>query len=329
MSCLVVKNKSKLIQINHTYKILKISREGFINMNKIKKKFSNLIIKIMGNYGSWVPDNMYLKLYSRVRTGKSLNLKAPKRYNEKINWMKLYYREPLMTKCADKYKVREHIKEKIGEEILVPLLWHGDDPREIPFDKLPKSFALKTNNASGTNIIVENKDNINKEEVIQQLDSWLKRDNYTPTREWVYKEIPPKIICEGFLEQEEGKELRDYRFFCFNGEPKFICIDFNINDKSKARRNLYSLDWELMEEEITYPKELNVEVEKPEKLKKMIEISKLLAEDFPHVRIDFYYINEKILFGEMTFYHQSGMGKFRPEKFDYKVGNWLTLPSRK
>lgn len=290
------------------------------------KKLTDTISALLMKYGKGIPDSIYLKIYSKLRTGKKLNLKEPKSFNDKVNWIKLYERNPLMTICADKLKVRDYIREKLGEEFLIPFLWYGDNPEEIPFAKLPKSFVLKTNNASGTNIIVKNKDNINKHEVTNQLNYWLSQDNYTPKREWVYKDIPPKIVCEKFIEQEEGEELRDYRFFCFNGKPKFISVDFNINDKSKTRRNLYDLNWELMDAEITYPKELNFKVEKPEKLQEMIKYSEKLSEGFSHVRIDFYYINKEIKFGEMTFYHQSGFGEIKPQEFAYEMGDWLELP---
>lgn len=285
-------------------------------------------MNIMAKYGFWIPDTLYLTMYSKLRTGKALNIKQPESFNEKINWIKLYNRDPLMTICADKLKVREFIKNKLGEDKLVPLLWYGKKPEDIPFNELPTAFALKTNNASGTNVIVKDKEKINQNEIINQLNSWLSQDFYTPKREWVYKDIPPRIICEEFLEQDGGDELRDYRFFCFNGKPRFISVDFSITDKSKTRRNLYDLDWNLMDAEITYPKELNIKVEKPEKLEEMIRYSEILAKGFPHVRIDFYYINKKILFGEMTFYHQSGFGEVRPESFGYKIGDWLELPAK-
>ena len=130
----------------------------------------------------------------------------------------------------------------------------------------------------------------------------------------------PRIICERYLQQDDGDELRDYRFFCFNGEPKFITVDFSITDKTKTRRNLYALDWLLMNEEISYPKELVIKVKKPEQLHEMIELSKELSGGFPHARIDFYYISKKIIFGEITFFHQSGMGKIKPLRFEEVMG---------
>ena len=294
-------------------------------MNKSNSKALNLFLYLMTRYGKWIPDYFYLKLYSKLELGKSLDIKNPRTFNDKINWLKLYNRNPKLITCADKYKVRDYIKSTIGEKYLVPILWSGNDANNIPFDTLPNSFVLKTNNSSGTNIIVENKENMNKENIIRQMNYWIKQNYYYSKREWAYKEIPPLIIVEKFLKQGEDKELRDYRFFCFNGKPQFISVDFSITDKSKTRRNLYDLSWNILDAEISYPKDLDIIVDKPDKLAELIELSKTLADGFPHVRIDYYYINGHIYFGEMTFYHQSGMAEIFPQEFNETMGNWIDI----
>ena len=295
-------------------------------MKNIKKFLKYKILYGMVKYGKGMSDENYLKVYYKIRTGKRLDLKKPKSFNEKINWIKLNERDKVMNICADKFLARKFVGDRIGEEYLVPLLWAGEKTEDIPFEKFPNAYVLKTNNSSGTNILVKDKSTINKDLIRNKLNQWLKENYYYPKREWVYKDIKPMIICEEFLVQENDEELKDYRFFCFNGEPKFISVDFNINDKSSARRNLYDLNWNLLDAEISYPKELSLKVEKPEKLEKMIELSKILSKNFPHVRIDFYYVNKHIFFGEMTFYHQSGMGEIRPVEFDNTMGDWLKLP---
>ena len=156
----------------------------------------------------------------------------------------------------------------------------------------------------------------------QKMRRWLRTNYYWQSREWVYKNIKPRIICEKFLKQDDGDELRDYRFFCFNGEPKFIAVDFSITDKTRTRRNLYDLDWKLMCEEISYPKELEIVLKKPEQLGEMIELSRIISSNFPHARIDFYYVNKKIIFGEITFFHQSGVGRIKPSEFENVMGEW-------
>lgn len=294
-------------------------------VNAVYNKLNRAMMSMMIRYGKWIPDYYYLKFFSYLRTGKTLNLKNPTTFNEKINWLKIYDRRPIMTELADKYAVRAYVKEKLGEEYLIPLLWSGKDPERIPFDELPNSFVIKTNHASGTNIIVKNKEDINKEDAINQLKKWLSINYYYPKREWAYKDIDRKIVIEEFLVQDDEKELRDYRFFCFNGKPKFVAVDFNITDKTKTRRNLYDLNWNTLDSEIEYPKELKLKIEKPEKFEEMIKLSEILAEGFAHSRIDFYYIDKKILLGEITFYHQSGMGNIRPDSFDKLMGSWIKV----
>lgn len=167
---------------------------------------------------------------------------------------------------------------------------------------------------------------MNWDKEFKKMRRWLRTNYYLQNREWVYKDIKPRIICEKFLVQNDSDELKDYRFFCFDGEPKFIAVDFSITDKKKTRRNLYDLQLNLMDEEISYPKELNVKVDKPAKLEEMIDISRKLSSSFPHARVDFYYIDNRIIFSEITFFHQSGMGKISPEEFEIEMGNWLELP---
>ena len=237
-----------------------------------------------------------------------------------MNWY-----DPLATKCADKYMVRKIVAERIGKEYLNELHGVFESIEDIDLNKLPNSFVLKGTHGSGLNIICKDKSKLNWNKEFKKMRSWFKYNYYWQNREWVYKDIKPRIICEKFIEQEAGVELRDYRFFCFNGEPKFISVDFSITDKSKTRRNIYDLGWNLLDAEISYPKELSIKVDKPFKLDNMIELSRKLSAGFPHARIDFYYINEKIIFGEITFFHQSGMGKIKPIEFEEEIGNWINL----
>ncbi|MCM3741801.1 glycosyl transferase [Oceanobacillus luteolus] len=279
--------------------------------------------------------NMYYKLASdkfiinrsfKKRLGREVNFETPVMYNDKLQWLKLNWRDPLATKCADKYKVREYISEKIGNQYLNDLYGVYESVEEIDINSLPTAFVLKGTHGSGFNFVCKNKNEVKWDEKKKEMDRWLSTNYYLGNREWVYKDIKPRIICEKFIEQDNDEELRDYRFFCFNGEPKFITVDLSINDKKKTRRNLYDLEWNLMDEEITYPKELDIKINKPEKLDEMIKLSKILSSEFPHARVDFYYIDGNIIFGEITFYHQSGMGVIRPTEFELKMGDWLKLP---
>ena len=273
----------------------------------------------------FIADIKFIKIQFRKMLNRELNIEMPEMYNDKLQWLKLNWRDPIASKCADKYGVREIIKEKIGEEYLNELYAVYENINEIDLDKLPKSFVLKGTHGSGFNIICKDKDKMDWKKEFKHMKRWLHTNYYVVNREWVYRDIKPRIICEKFIETENEEELRDYRFFCFNGEPFFICVDLSITDKSRTRRNLYDLNWKLMDEEISYPKERNIKINKPEKLSEMIELSKQLAEGFPHVRIDFYNNNGKIIFGEMTFFHQNGYGIIRPKEFELKMGQKITL----
>lgn len=277
-------------------------------------------------YKHFVSDVRMLEKRFKKRLGRELNLENPEKYNDKIQWLKLNWFDPIATKCADKYEVREVVKERIGSEYLNELIAVYESIDEIKVNLLPEKFVLKGTHGSGFNVICNDKTTTNWDKKFKEMKSWFRKNYYWQNREPVYKDIKPRIICEEYLVQDDGDELRDYRFFCFNGEPKFITVDFSITDKKRTRRNLYDLEWNLMDAEISYPKETNIKVKKPEKLEEMIELSKRLSSGFPHARVDFYYIDNKIIFGEITFFHQSGMGKISPEDFEVEMGKWLELP---
>lgn len=273
-----------------------------------------------------ISDEQLIRKRFRNRVGRDVDIQQPIKFNDKLQWLKLNWYDQTATKCADKYEVREIVKEKIGGKYLNDLIGVYESVEEIDIDKLPNKFVLKGTHGSGFNIICIDKTSIDWDEKFKEMKRWYRKNYYWQNREPVYKDIKPRILCEEFLVQNDGDELRDYRFFCFNGEVKFITVDFSITDKKKTRRNLYDLQWNLLEAEISYPKEKNIKVNKPEKLEEMIELSKKLSSGFPHARVDFYYIDNRIIFGEITFFHQSGMGIISPEDFEIEMGNWLELP---
>jgi hypothetical protein len=282
---------------------------------------------IFNKISIFLPDKIFLKIKFRYHFGYRLDLNNPKSYNEKLQWLKIYNRNPLYTKLVDKYEVRKYIAETIGEEYLIPLIGVYDNVEEIDWPKLPKQFVLKCTHGSGANIICKDKDKLNIQKAKKQLKKWMRRNWYWYGREWPYKNVKPRIICEKFLQEADGEQIKDYRIFCFNGVPKFITVDFDIINKKNTRRNLYDLDWNLLDYGISYPRELSIKVERPKRIDEMIKISKILAKDKPHVRVDFYCLDTKIYFGEMTFYHQSGYGKVYPESFGRKIGDWIKLPN--
>ena len=270
-----------------------------------------------------------IKEQFRNALGYELNLENPKTFNEKLQWLKLYYHDPLMTKCADKYLVREYIKETIGEEYLIPLIGVWNKVEDIDFDSLPNQFVLKVNWGSGQNIIVKDKSQLNIEEAKNQLRYWMlpTSNHYYYSYEWAYKNIKPKIICEKYIEQTDGN-LFDYKIFCFNGEPKYIQVD--IDRFTNHKRCFYDINWNKLNFKTHILFEFYAdEVKKPDNLNKMLSFCRILSKQFNHVRVDFYTIDNKLYFGELTFYHGNGIEQFSIEEWDYKFGELLKLPKEK
>lgn len=294
-----------------------------MNYNRIIKS-RKLRLKILSLL-NWIPDKLMIRIQYRIKTGRKLNLKNPKRFTEKLQGYKLYYRDPLMTKCSDKYLVRNYVKEKGLSHILNELYGVYDKIDEIDFDNLPEKFVIKTTNGSGTNIICKDKNKLNKEEVIKSLSEWIKRDLYIYGREWSYKNIKPKIIIEELLEEKNNEftGINDYKFLCFNGQPKYIILD--VDRYNGHKRNIYDLEWNELSV-LTDKPNINKRNQKPKNLNEMIQIAQTLSKDFPFVRVDLYNINGKIYFGELTFYPWTGYVKFKPDEFDYILGKEFKLP---
>ncbi len=260
--------------------------------------------------------------------GYPLNLDNPKTFNEKIQWLKLYYHNPLMTKCADKVAVRDYIKEKIGAEYLIPIIGVYDNVDDIDWDVLPDKFVAKVNWGSGQNIICTDKSKLDIADAKQKLVQWTlpESNHYYDFLEWVYKDIPPKIIIEEYIEQLDSN-IQDYRFFCFNGVVQQIWLDV-LSGSPDHKRHIYDRNWNLLDIKVRWPS-INKNIKKPENLDKMIRLAEILSHDFPHVRVDFYNIQGKIYFGELTFSSMNGTGIFEPFEWDRKLGTLLTLPDIK
>lgn len=271
-----------------------------------------------------IPDTIYLKCMYRIVTGKKLDLRHPKTFNEKLQWLKLHDRKPEYTKMVDKYEVRQYIKETIGEEYLIPLVggpWERFD--DIDFSKLPKQFVLKCTHDSGSVVICRDKDNFDIEGVRKKFNKALKGNFFYGGREWPYKNVKPRIIAEKYMVDESGIELKDYKIFNFHGKAKIIEVDYDRFVEHK--RNLYTTQWKYLEVEIQYPTNPQYKIDKPRQLEKMIDLAETLSKGIPYVRTDFYLIDDKILFGEITFYHESGFGTFVPKEWDEVFGNWINI----
>lgn len=274
----------------------------------------------------YMDDKTFLKLYYRIFTGNRLDLENPRTFNEKIQWLKLYNQRPEYTIMADKYLAKEYVGKKIGEQYIIPLLGVWDSPDEINFDELPDRFVLKCNHNSGTGMcICKDKSALDIDKVKKKLKKGLNENFFLHGREWAYKNVPRKIIAEEYMEDESGYELKDYKIFSFDGVPKLIEVDFGRFTKSH-KRNLYTTDWKLVNAEIKYRSASDRKIDRPECLNEMLELAGKLSEGIPQMRVDFYVINKKIYFGELTFYHGSGLEDFRPESLGVKLGDYIKLP---
>jgi hypothetical protein len=266
-------------------------------------------------------------------TGQKLNLEHPRTFNEKMQWLKLYNRNHEYTGMTCKYNVRKIISEKVGEEYLIPLLGVWDTFDDIDFSQLPNQFVLKCTHDSNSVVICQNKKVFNINAAKKKILHHLNQNWYSSSREWQYKNITPRIIAEQYMIDESGTELKDYRVFCFSGEPKLIAVDFGKNETfSKAtshKRNFYTVNWDYLPFELRFTSDSSFEIKKPKNLDQILDFSKKLSNNIPFVRIDWYNINDKIYFGEITFFHASGIQKFSPPEWDKKLGDWLILPRMK
>ncbi|MEA3573928.1 ATP-grasp fold amidoligase family protein [Peribacillus frigoritolerans] len=283
-------------------------------INSILAKKNYLLIKY--NYMN------KLKRDFKKSLGYELDLINPKTFNEKIQWLKLYYHRPILTAYADKYKVRKLIKEKIGEEYLIQHYGVYENPKDINLDLLPNQFVLKPNHGAGRIIICTDKSKMNWNKELKKMHRWMKENYFYVNGEWQYKDIKPMIICEKLLQED----IIDYKIFCFNGEPRCIQVIGNRKD-GNYYSNYYNLEWGLMDiDRVDHGKSYEI-VPKPLNLNKMLEISKIISSAFPFVRMDFYEVDGKIYFGETTFTPANGLIKFQPDKYDSIFGDYLKLPS--
>lgn len=276
-----------------------------------------------------MPDEEYLKKCFKACMSDYLHLDKPKTFNEKLQWLKLYDRKPEYTVMVDKYKVREYIKDKIGAEHLISLLGVWDSADDIDFNKLPNQFVLKCTHNSGLGMyICKDKSKLTQKQtkaIRKNLTKGLKQDYYLTGREWPYKNVPRKIIAEKYMEDETG-QLRDYKFYCFNGEPKIIMINSD-REIGKTKADYFDMDFNWLDLKWGY-EHAPVKPSKPKNLEKMKEFAAILSKGIPELRVDFYEVDTKIYFGELTFFDGSGFDKIEPKEWDEKLGNWIMLPQK-
>lgn len=282
----------------------------------------------LGLYKS-MSDQKFLEQAFKINMGQELNLNNPQSFNEKIQWLKLYNRQPEYTILVDKYKVRQYIADSLGEEYLIPLLGVWDDPDKIDFALLPNRFVLKCNHNSGLGMcICKDKSKLDIAKVKKNLRRGMQQDYYQIWREWPYKNVPRKIICEKYLTDESQSELKDYKIHNFNGSPKLILVCSNRFSKSGLCEDFYDVNWNRLDLKRPNCRTTDSILPRPDQLEKMLELSKKIAKGHPFVRTDFYQVNGKIYFGEVTLYPASGLSKYSPVEWDKKLGDWITLPEK-
>ena len=271
-----------------------------------------------------IDDEKFLKMYYYVLLKKKLDLCNPKTFNEKLQWLKLYDRNPEYTKMVDKYEAKKYVSDIIGEEYIIPTLGIYDKFDDIDFEKLPNQFVIKCTHDSGGIIICKDKNEFDIEKARKKINKSLKKNYYWSGREWPYKKVKPRILIEKYMRNGNDQELIDYKFFCFNGIPEYIEVHYDryLNHLS----TLYDINWNNINSSTVNDPKKSKEIEKPDNYELMKKISNKLSKDMVFVRIDLYDINNKIYFGEITFYPAGGCLPFNPSQWDSIFGNLIKLP---
>lgn len=301
-------------------------------INKIFKFFFNKKIRFgyltkLGIYNN-TEDEFFLKKKFQITFNRKLNLNNPQSINEKIQWLKLFNRRHEYTKLVDKIKLKDYVKQKLGENFVVPLIAEWSNPEDIDFNNLPDKFVLKCNHNSGLGMFVcKDKNKINKNNVIRQLKKGMSQNYYLSGREWPYKNVERKVFCEAFLSDSKSDKLIDYKFYCFNGIVKFLSINNILPETKESAMDFFDRDFNFLDFTWGY-KHLEEHPTKPELLDDMINVSEVLSEGIPFVRVDLYCCDNQIYVGEMTFFDGSGFDPIEPKEWDYKIGSLLELPDK-
>jgi hypothetical protein len=289
-------------------------------MNFLKKSVLGIAKKF-----KFLPPELYARIYFEYYYERKLDLDNPVEFNEKIQWLKVYYHPPILNKLVDKYEVREYVKEKIGDQYLNEILALYSSVAEVDFDQLPSQFVLKTTHGYNNNIIVRDKATLNLRKSKLRLYKWMSRNQYYQGgQEWAYKDITPRIIAEKYLPEIDNNGVSDIKFYCFNGTPEFIEVTIQV--ESVAHRSYFDPHWNTLEMERMQQPNYGKKLQKPKNLEKMVELAGKLANKFPFVRVDLYNIDGKILFGELTFYPADARYPFYPEKYNKIYGDKIKLP---
>ena len=275
-----------------------------------------------------LPAEEFLKRKYRVKMGRELDLENPTLYTEKLQWLKLYDHRPEYTRMVDKYAAKAYVAEKIGGEYVIPLLGVWDRAEDIDFDALPDRFVLKTTHDSGSFIVCRDKSTLDIPAARKRLKRFLGRNYYDNNREWPYKDVPRRIIAEAYMEDSRQGELRDYKFFTFGGEPKVLYIAQGRGSGGETAADFFDMEFNHLPFTIDHGMAPEPP-EKPQNFGLMKRLAAKLSEGTPQLRVDFYEADGKVYFGEMTFFHCSGMADFNPPQWNRTFGDWVTLPPKR
>ena len=278
----------------------------------------------------FLSDKTYVKMLYRLEMGKKLDLTSPRTFNEKLQWLKLYNRKPEYTNMVDKYEVKKYIEKVIGKEYIIPTLGIYDKFDDIDFSKLPNQFVIKCTHDGGSIFICKNKKDFDIESARKKINKKLKMNYYYHEREWPYKNVKPRIIIEKYMEDKNDKELRDYKFYCFDGYVKALLVATNRQSETEELAFDY-FDNKYNHLKLTNHWHPNAKTipHKPKQFEKMVELASKLSKGFPHIRVDFYEVNGEIYFGELTFFDMGGTLKIHPDDWELEWGNLIKLPDKK
>lgn len=287
---------------------------------KIKKYIKRCLVRAM----ELLPDKPYLKLKYRFTIGKRLNLKTPTTYTEKLQWIKIYDRNPIYTTMVDKCEAKKFVAERIGEEYIIPTYGVWDSFDEINFNMLPNQFVLKCTHDSGSIVICKDKSKFDYKAAKIKLTKGLRANIYRNGREWPYKNVKPRIIAEKYMIDTTDGELRDYKFFTFGGVPRILYIAQGRGLCGETFSDFFDMDFNHLDLKIDHENAPSAP-HKPQNFEKMKELARLLSNGTPELRVDFYEVDGMIYFGEMTFFHCGGFAGLRPDKWDYILGSWIDM----
>ncbi len=290
---------------------------------------NGLIIRFFRMLEPLMSDESFLKMIYPYYIGKRLNLKHPKTFNEKLQWLKLYYRNPLYHTLVDKASAKEWVAHSIGDQFVIPTIAEWNSVEDIDYDILPDSFVLKTTHGGGGNgvIICKDKKALDKDSAARKLSRNMKEDIASYFKEWPYGGMNKKIIAEEMISLSDGKELMDFKLLCFNGKVRCLFVGSNRFQHGGVHTTYYDRNWNRLPFERSNQAEKDG-IQKPAHYELMVKLAEILAKDIPFVRVDFYEANGNVYFGEMTFFPGSGFLAFNPDKWDKIIGSWLTLPKR-